>query len=1372
MKRFSLVRFSLFFIILFVCSSVIRAQNLRQLLNEDGLASSAVMCIHQSANGVLWLGTLDGLNIYYGMKVERPRGTSVGLSLEGYIIERIVSAGEHTLWVQTGYGLKMIDTEAGKMADFPQFTGLYMLRDAGLGRAVVLDTKRQLYLYQPSDSAFVRVPYSITASEEITDLGGTEDFFWTAGTAGVYRYNWSVTDTGEYRLDQAVCLTDNSVKYCTVTSEAETLYIIDMKNRLYRLNIRRNEMTFILELGEEVNRRGTPSGIVEKKGAYFVSFKVGGVLKYEYDMVSQAWTQTDLGIRSGVFGMMKDKFQDIVWVASDGQGLFAYWDSEYNIRSYRYSDFSHILGKPVRALFVDNKDWLWIGTKGEGLLGIDRSNRRKEIYQCSQRLLTASNSSLEDNSVYALASSVYDGFWVGTDQGINFFDYSTRSLKEVYCEQKIAYVHSIQEVGDSVVWIATVGTGIFKAKIDRDKGTIQLKDIQHFNIDEGVFSSNYFFAMHCTENGELWLGNRGHGVFKMTSNGLKPIVWPDKLHSYLQNDVFALYKNKGILWAGTSCGLMGLSDDEKVWFIDKKHGLPNNIVHSMQADVRGNLWVATNNGIACLDTGLNEIKSYGRKDGLLVSEFSDGASLYEDSVLFFGGVNGWVEISNNPYYTVADNYVPPLYFVSFKEYGNDINIHLFPQRAGLNEKYPVMELEHNENTFSVEVIAMDYINSGDYTYLYQIDAQDNGKWIDNGSSNVLSFVQMSPGNYMLHVKYRSHTTGFESKAICMKIHIKPLWWQSTYMKFVYWSLLIIGISYLVMFQYRKTRQKHVYALQQLELQHKEELYEEKLRFFTNITHKFSTPLTLIYSPCERILTHEGTDEYVRKYVMLIKKHTERLYRLIQEIIDYRRIETRHQQLNLERYNLSEYMNDCCTSFADLAEKNQIDLICEIDEMVCWNMDRRCFPKIVDNLLSNALKYTPSGGTVKVSLVKLSEKEIQIKVYNTGKGIKEEDKMRIFNRYSVLDEVEENASNALSRNGLGMAICHSIVELLGGKVEINSEVGRFAEFVVTLPLLPLSEKGTEVSINEVVPLGIQNKEIARKVTSETVKETVEMEVEQPDSGYVTLSSEEHPLILVVDDNKDVLFLLGEVLSHSYEVKTARNAEEALDLLRTVTPHLIITDVMMPGIDGMILTKMIKQNKHVRQIPLIILSAKNTDEAKVKGLQMGADAYIGKPFNVQYLQAVVARLIENRRNMQEYYNTSACSFEYLEGHLVNQEDKDFVYRLNEIVEKNLQNNTLTIEMIAEALHISVRSLYRRLKDLDLPSPRDYAREWKMKKAVKLLLTTNLSIQEIMYECGFNNRAHFYKEFGKRYAMTPKEYRNQHRNPDFSLEKENGE
>lgn len=1351
-------------LLLTIYSSTSKAQNLRRITPEEGLASSAVMCMHQSEDGRLWLGTLDGLNVYYGTNVERAEFPKEA-HLEGCIIEQIVETDNNILWIQTGYGLKMLNWVQGSMVDFPQFTGLYMLRKIG-NQVVVMDTKRQLHLFQPSDSIFVPIEYKFPADEEISNVGGTDSIFWTASTKGVCRYNWSKRNSGNISLGKAIRLTTIPIKYCAESSIPGIIYIIDAKNRLCQLDLHQNKEKIILELGEEVEQRGVPSGIVEKDGIYFISFKVGGVVKLEYDADKHTWLHTDLRIRTGVFEIMKDKFQDIVWIASDGQGLLSYIESAYDIRSYLYSDFNHRLGKPIRSLFVDNNNWLWIGTKGEGLLGIDRSNRKKEIYQCPQRLLTTSNSNLTDNSVYALSNSSYEGFWVGTEDGINFFDYSTRSLQNVSCEQHVGYVHAIQEVGDSVLWIATVGTGIFKANIKEYNGIMQLDNFRHFNIDGGIFSSNYFFTMHYTPSGDLWLGNRGHGVFKMYPSGLEPTAWPSKQHSHLHNDVFALFKDKNTLWIGTGNGLIGLEDDGKEWFFDKENGLPNNIIRSLQADADGNLWISTNNGIAKLNPNNKEIRSYGRKDGLQISEFCDGASLQMDSVIYFGGWNGWIEIRNNNEYLPIKEYIPSLFFVKFKKHTGNINLPLLVQQAQKEGKKTTVELEHNENSFSVEVAVPDFVNPNSYTYLYKINSQDEDSWIENGSSNVFSFVQIPPGTHTLHVKCRNNITGHLSDDVSIKIHVKPIWWQSLFMKSVYLLSFLACIGYGTLHYYRKTKRRHAYALQQMEHKHKEELYEEKLRFFTNITHEFSTPLTLIYTPCERILTHEGTDEFVRKYVILIKKHTERLYRLIQEIIDYRRIETKHQQLNLEYYNLSNYINEECLSFSDFAEKRGINLIKEIEEDICWNMDKRCFPKIVDNLLSNALKYTPEdGGIVKVNFTKLNEKELQLKIYNTGKGIKEEDRIRIFNRYSVLDKVEENASSILSHNGLGMAICHSAVLLLGGKIEINSEVNKYAEFVVTLPLLALSEDAAKRCTQNIVPLVIQNREVSEQMAKMEFQDEKEKQIFRP--THLTILTEKRPFILVVDDNKDVLFMLREVLSHTYEVKTAQNADEALEVLRSATPQLIITDVMMPGTDGMSLTKIIKNNKHTMHIPLILLSARNTDEDKAEGLRVGADAYIGKPFNVQYLQAIVNRLIENRKNMDEYYNTSACAYDFVEGQLIKQEDKDFLYALNAFVEKNLSNNDLTTEQMAEALHMSVRSLYRRFKELNLPSPKDYVKEWKMRNAARLLQTSNMSVQEIIYECGFNNRAHFYKEFSKRHGMTPKEFRNQKKTLDTTLD-----
>lgn len=1359
-EKITLLKILSLFVVFMYWTLEIFSQDLKFLTTNDGLASSAVTCVHQSGDGMLWFGTLDGVNVYLGERVRRAKMKDYG-SLKGHIIEQIIETDTNNVWIQTAYGLYKLECLTKETIRFSQFSGFYQVRVAGKSRVMVLDADKHFYLYNTSKQQFDRLDYPWMKGEQIIDMGGTDEYCWIANNRGIYRYCYSYNKLHGVGLEQRLCLTDTSIKYCLRTNHPEEIYVVDGENCLYRLNICQNKMTFVFKLKNEFEERGIPTGIEKLGNSYFISFKVGGVLKYEYDQLERSWKANDLGVNSGVFGMLKDKKQNLLWIATDGQGVAVYMEGDYHVTSYLFTDFNHKIGKPVRALFMDEKGWLWIGTKGDGLLGIDRNEEKIKLFETPQRLFTSANSSLEDNSVYSLSDSRHNGFWVGTEKGLNFFSYSMNSLVTVPGTQDIEYVHAIKEVGDSILWISTVGKGVFKAEISSRNGVIQLLNVIKYDWRGGEMSSNFFFAMHHTDDGELWLGNRGYGLFQMFPQGLKPVAWSNKECSPVQNDVFTLFKHEDVLWVGTGVGLVRLGNDGQERIYDSNDGLPNDIVHAVQMDNEDGLWASTNNGVVRLDTNTDEMKVYGRRNGMRVTEFSDGASLVTGTTLYFGGVNGWVEIDKNEHYESGNSYVAPLYLLNYKGVdGNEKNLHLMNYGKEYSQQKTTIDLMRDENSFSISFIAMDYINAEDYRYYYKLDCDGKEDWIDNGRLNYISVVQMPPGDYKLSVKYRNQATGYESSPISIDIRINPYWWQTTIMKMVYCLIAMLIIAYVVIMNIRRAKRRHAYALHAMEQRHKEEVYEEKLRFFTNITHEFCTPLTLIYSPCERILVHPETNEFVRKYVSLIKKQTERLYSLIQEIIDYQRIETKHQQLFVGNYNISAYLEEFCTSIQDLTEKNEINLVKEIAPDLYWNMDKRCLPKIVNNLLSNAFKYTPKGGTIKVTLKKLSEDELQLRVYNTGKGIKEEDRERIFDRYSVLDTVEsETKIGLLSRNGLGMAICHSTTLLLGGRIEIHSEVNEYAEFVVTLPMLPLSDKNQKAELGNVVPLIDQNREMDDSLLHDEPEK-----IEQ--GGFAMNIHGNLPLVLVVDDNKDILELLQETLSPYYKVRTALSAEEAVGHLRDFLPDLIITDVMMPGADGITLVKQIKHNKHTMHIPLVILSAHQTNEVKTAGLQAGADAYIGKPFNLQYLLAVVNRMLESRKDMHEYYSTSASAYSFMDGKLIKKEDKEFVNGLNGLIEANLYDSTLTTESIANALNMSTRSLYRRLKDLGLPFPKEYLRERRMEKAVVLLQTTDKSIQEIIYECGFNNRAHFYKEFGKRYQVTPKEYRNINKKMDTSL------
>ena len=527
-------------------------------------------------------------------------------------------------------------------------------------------------------------------------------------------------------------------------------------------------------------------------------------------------------------------------------------------------------------------------------------------------------------------------------------------------------------------------------------------------------------------------------------------------------------------------------------------------------------------------------------------------------------------------------------------------------------------------------------------------------------------------------------------------------------------------------------------------------YEGKLRFFTNITHEFCTPLTLIYGPCERILHHENSDVFIKKYAQIIKSNTERLNSLIQEVIDFRRMETGNQTCHIQELNISELSQEIIESFRELAEQNNILLQTDVSPNIIWRSDNSCFTKILNNLISNAFKYTPEKGTILIS-VKVINAKLEVKVYNTGKGISKENIPLIFNRYSVLDNIKENSIKGLSsRNGLGLAICHSMVELLQGIIKVESEVNQYAQFTVTLPQLEITENSSQKQ--EDVPKLIQKNSMNRQ------------ELENATAGDKCAQPE--ATILIIDDNKELLWMLKDILSDEYAILTAENGEEGLALLKQETPDLIITDIMMPKVDGITLTKQIKSNKHTVHIPLVILSAKNTTDEKIEGIESGADAYIPKPFNTQYLVTVIRQLIKKQRELEQYYNSSASAFDFGGGQLLQKEDKEYLQTARELINKNMDNTLFGPEELAAAMQTSSRNLYRKFKNLNQPSPKDFIKEQRMTYAAKLLLTTTLTIQEVMYKTAFTNRSHFYKEFAKRYNQTPREYREVNKQRDTSL------
>ncbi len=1348
-----------------------RAYNMRQTFSGDGLSNSAILSLCLDDYGWLWIGTCDGVNIATGSSILPFKSLFPGRTLSGNVIEAIKEGGKDYMWILTNYGLDLFDTKTWDLKTFPQFHGqevMYVNRENH--RMYVLTEDSHLNVYDPAtDTEFRDLGKLSHDFSRVSCILQREGLLWTVAKEGICLYDLEKATAGkesnlspvkEYGNIKSEFAKEQNGELLIITPEGDICEVLPD-----------GKVQTIASTGAAVTSRGKISNMVhDRHGNFFVSFFTDGVVWVGRNEQKEFLT-IDLGLHVGVFCLEGSPSQDVVWIGSDCQGVYTFWDDYFSLHSYDFNALGNKISHPVRAIYLDDQKNLWIGTKGDGLLKISDFNQGNPRPSLDKGyLFTSSNSGLLHNSVFAFCKSSRPILWIGTDEGLNYYSYADNRLHVVATPPNVRNIHAIYEENDTTLWMTTLGWGVIRANITGGAEP-KLDRVRAYTVDDGQYSMNQFFSLSVSEKGNIIFCNRGKGVYEFRDGRLQAMPLKNDFGTNVVNDVFVAIQAGDVLWLGTGEGLIKSGPEGEQHYIGQEAGFANNTIHDMIRVSTGDLWISTNSGIVRFNPEESRGLNYGNSYGLSVTEYSDGAAFYNGKGVIFGGINGLTFISRNLTYPEPPVYKPDLTFMKLTISGEDVPLVDYLDRS--QDKMKIV-LDPDENYFSLMVGAPDFVNAHNYVYSYSLDGMN---WINNGPETTISFNGMAYGKYNLRVRYMNRATGIESEPMVIEIVVKAPWYLSIWAKIFYLLLFLGAIVAGVLIYLRRQRERQREQMKNLEQTHKEELYEEKLRFFTNITHEFCTPLTLIYGPCERILDYPGSDDYIKRYVGLVRTNAERLNTLIQELIDFRRMETGHKQLKLSMVGISGLCSDIITSFSELADRNNINLVDEIEPDIDWVTDFGCVRKIMTNLISNAFKYTPTGGTIKIGLKKEGDK-LRLSVYNTGKGISEEEKQRIFNRYSVLDNVEENAVKGLSsRNGLGLAICHSMVDLLQGSILIESEVGKYADFIVELPRIESKEAAAAATAtpesSKLLPTQSDSQSADSKDHAEEIRNDASGHdvPENPEDGAeIPLPAKsDKSRVLVVDDNREILLLLSDALSE-YEVLTAESADKALDIIRKTPPDLIVSDIMMPGTDGVTFTRMIKQNKHTMHIPLVLLSAKTSNQEKVEGIDSGADAYIGKPFSLDYLQAVVRRLLENRAYLKEYYTTGASAYEYSDGHLLHREDKDFMDEIINYIDAHVEDEDLGPEKLAAHVKISVRNLYRKFKELDQLSPNDFIKNQRISYAARLLVTTSATVQEVIYRSGFTNRSHFYKEFDKRFGMTPKNYRAQNASKDLSLNPDN--
>lgn len=1330
---------SLLICILCCFPHLIHAYSLRQFSNKNGLSNSAILSLYQDHQGVIWIGSCDGLNIFDGTNIHvyNPANPTKA-SLSGNLINDIMETEKEVLWIQTNYGLDRLDTKHQTSKSFTEFKDKnYMAKSRDNDLFIVKDDG-YIYYYQPEKQLFqkLEVP-QIAFGHVLSTIIDENNILWIFT---------SDNDTRSYQINknkEGITLTPNNLfkhpeQLLWAFAEEDLVYFIDKTYSLYEYDFGNQQQYFIADLKAEVETRGEVSSIIKQQNDYYIGFKSSGliVLKYMSDQKIKYQMQ-DTEIHSGIFCLMKDKYQDIVWIGTDGQGVYMYFNDAFSITNTLLDTPVYQINNPVRTVYYDEEQTLWIGTKGGGILRIRNYSPETNTAVSFDRI-SISNSTLTDNTVYCFAPGSANRLWIGTENGLNYYSYQNKQLKAftvIADGKKVKYVHSINELNDTTLWVSTVGEGIVKVILDKAGNSPSVKSATRIVLDDGRMASNYFFTSFQENDSILWFGNRGYGAYRLNveTEQLTPYRFDNVVNSQTANDIFAIYKNEKGYWLGTSSGLLHFNEDYSHYH-DRADLFSNNTVHGILEDQQNNLWISTNQGLVRFNPKTNTGQTYDRENGLEVTEFSDGA-FYKDlrtETLFFGGTNGFVTVKPNAY--IMADYMPQINLKGLSIFGKEYNIHDF-----LHDKKgkKILQLDYSQNFFCIDFMAIDYINGNNYSYSYKLD-EVSSQWIESGISASAIFSNLAPGQYTLLVKYKNNMNGKECEPQKLLIQITPPWYLSNWAYILYFiliALFCILAVYRIVHQYRRKQHR---MIEKLNREKKEEVYESKLRFFTNITHEFCTPLTLIYGPCEKILAYPQSDSYIRKYGKMIQQNTEKLNGLILELLEFRRLETGHKVLSIQRLSVSDKLRNIAESFCELAENKNLNYRLDIEPDIEWNTDISCFSKIVNNLISNAFKYTPEEGNITIGL-KVENQLLTLNISNSGKGIAKENLAKIFDRYKILDSFEMNGKN--SRNGLGLAICKNMVTLLNGEINVSSIQNEITTFTVTLPeLSPTAQEAeTPQKVYETGPLNTN---------------TEPMELEQT---AVNFDTSKHT-VMIIDDDPSMLWFVSEIFVDKYNVLSFNNAAEALASLELKQPDLIISDVMMPEIDGLSFAQKIKQNKLWSHIPLILLSALHHEDDQVKGIEAGAEVYVTKPFNVKYLEKVVYRLIKRESDLKEYYSSIFSSFKVENGNCIHKEDQEFLDKVIETIEKNITNPDLSVELLSSDLGYSTRQFYRKLKPITDKSPADIIKEYRLTMAERLLLTKNYTIEEIMDKTGFNNRGTFYKLFSQRFGMPPRQYREQ--------------
>ncbi len=1372
-----------FFLLSTILSGAVNSYQFKRLDVNNGISSNQINVVYKDSYGYLWIGTVNGLNRFdgYTTKIFR-KNPDVKGTISNNSINNIFEDHKRRLIINTTNGLNIYDPSTEKFSvddsvfhkniEIPltNIIGIFTDKNNNLW---IINRNTGIYKY---DSKKDQVSHCSVGNNNLLPNAITgysldsEGFIWLINDGiAIEKFDpVSFKVVRQFRnISSYIRYTDfdNSI-YADKDGDL-WIYSRDEKYGAFQLDTRTGSIKEY-KVGSQINRIShniITSIIEDKSGRILIGTDHGGLNVINKKTGDVKVVENDPGdekslSQNSIVCMYKDD-NDIIWIGTYKKGLNYTHPDLFKFETYSRQPFKKdwLDYEDINSFAEDRNGNLWLGSNGGGLIYFDRLNNTFKTYRHNPD----DPNSLSSNIIVDIFPDHTGDLWIGTYMGgLNRFD--GRRFKHYMNDpgnpESVSsnQVWSIYEDSDNQLYIGTLGSGlnIYDRANDR---FIQKK----VSTTGNSIHSNFVMSISENIDKNLWFATTNGIDFYNKSNGnfYQYYYNPDS-SGIISNTVLDIYcDSRGLVWIGTREGLNILNPKTgKFRLITEKNGLPDNNIVTILEDYGGNLWVGTPQGLSNIilsdirgDNFSFTLKNYDEKDGLHGKEFNEHAALKtRKGELIFGGADGFSIIKPDNLKSAAS--IPSIVFTGIDlqnkpiEPGEEINKRvLLSQAANFVNS---ISLKHFEKTFSISFAALNYFNPEKTQYHYKLEGFDND-WITTGpNSRKITYTNLHPGDYVFKVYASDFDNTIKSNEIALQIEVKPPFWKTKWALTFYLIFFLLSIFYTLQTLVKRERNKFLIQQERIETARIHEMDMLKLKFFTNVSHEFRTPLTLILSPLERII-RTTEDEQNKEQLKLIQRNGKRLLNLVNQLLDFRRLEMQGLSLLIREGELVGFCRDTTESFSDLSESRNIKLTftSNVGELKA-KLDYDKIEKILFNLLSNAFKFTSEGGNVSVNLLleekKDEEKQVILRVCDNGIGIPDDKQELIFERF--VQNLPEGAT-VNKGSGIGLSLTREFVHMHGGKISVKSKVGEGSCFEVTLPLKESYEVQKLSGENELIET-----DLSRKISVGPKDEKEEYK------GDIFK-------ILLVEDNPDIRFYLKDNLKSEYLILEAVNGQEAWEIILREMPDLIVSDIMMPVMDGLELCHKIKTDNRTSHTPVILLTAKTTDQHKLEGLENGADDYITKPFNFEMLELRIKTLIEQRHKLRQLYQQN---FDLQPSDIsITSLDEKFLKKIKTITENNMHEPNFSVEKLSSEFGISRAHLYNKLVALTGKTPIEFIRILRIRRAAQLLEKSQLTVMEIAYKVGFNDPRYFTKHFKNEYNMTPSQYaRKNFKGNDTSFEK----